>query len=129
MFTIDKDHQSSDDYYLSAGADQPGALVLPLTPCLSLLGCSTEADGQAAGGRAHLEADSFIWQPLFSVVVVELPTMGGWLVGQSCRTCFQLSTTSFLPNQPLIVGPGENRKVRGIFSPVQQVVVLAWYLL
>ena len=38
-------------FYLSARADQPSALVLPLTLSLSFLGCSTQADCQAAGGR------------------------------------------------------------------------------
>ena len=38
--------------YLSSHADQPSALVLPLTLCLSFLRCSTQGHRQAAGGRS-----------------------------------------------------------------------------
>ena len=40
----------SNNLYRPAHADQPSALVLPLALPLKRLGCSTEADGQAAGG-------------------------------------------------------------------------------
>ena len=38
-------------FYLSSLADQPSALVLPLTLSLSFLRCSTQGHRQAAGGR------------------------------------------------------------------------------
>ena len=87
--------------YLSSHADQPSALVLPLTLCLSFLGCSTQADCQAAGGRAHKRLTCHIIKPVSTNK--NLPASGTWLVvGTSFHTCLQVSSTPFLPNQPLI---------------------------
>ena len=98
-----KNEHRSDDYYLFAPADQPSALVLPLTLSLSFLGCSTEADSQAAGWRAHKRStdDSNIIDP--PSTLANLPASGTWLVvGPSCGTCLQESIIPFPPNQPLI---------------------------
>ena len=109
--------KSSYDHYRPARTDQPGALVLPLTLPLNLLGRSTQADCQAAGGSVdkHLAAYSFINPPLssgksvivFSVPVTELPTSGGRLVVFTPNTCPQSSIIPFHPDQPLIAGPGK----------------------
>ena len=90
-------------FYLSSRTDQPSALVLPLTLCLSLLGFATQTQCQGAGGQSGRAAtcERGILCPLFSFPVEEAPPNGRRLVAIHSHICCQAGMPwPSLPPQP-----------------------------